>query len=156
MLKIIFIVYTLPFFFVIEAEAMSLLGIGKTCVFSEVQLHIMQDGKPLQNVTVTRQWEWNKSAQDVSNTDAKGYVSFPAVYESSVSRLLPTELVVGQQLSVTVNGEEHVIWTNAKRKPEENSEYGGQPFIAECELTNEEKLIEDFGSLMVTICKLKG
>ena len=153
-------IYLIPAFvliliFTLKVEAMSLLNIGKTCVFSEVRIQIMSEGKPVSNALVTRQWDWNKRGKDESKTDAEGYVSFPAVYESSVSKLLPTELVIGQQLAVTFNGKEKEIWTNSKREPEENSEYGGKPFVAECELTDEEVLIEEYGSLMVTVCKLK-
>jgi hypothetical protein len=83
-------------------------------------------------------------------------VSFPAVYESSAARLLPTELVVGQQLSVLIAGEEKIFWSNSKRKPEENSEYGGNQFRISCELLEEEVVIKDYGSLMLTMCKLEG
>jgi len=68
--------------------------------------------------------------------------------------MFPIELVIGQQLTVSINGEEKEIWTNSKRDPEENSEYAGKHFSAECELTDEEVLIEKNGSLMVTVCKL--
>ena len=64
------------------------------------------------------------------------------------------ELVIGQQLSTEIEGEEKVFWTNGKREPEENAEYGGAKFDAICELSDEEKLIENYGSLMVTTCKL--
>lgn len=135
-------------------EAMSVLDIGKTCVFSEVKVRLLLDGKSIARAKVTRQWDWNKQSYDHSLTDEQGRVSFPAVFESSVSRLLPMELVIGQQLSVQINGEEKVFWTNSKREPEVNTEYGGAPFIAECELQNDEVLIENYGSLMVTMCKL--
>ncbi len=137
------------------AQAMSIFGVGKTCVFSPVEARLLLNGKPLANAKVTRQWEWNKRQSDTAMTDAQGHVSFPAVFESSVSRLLPVELVIGQQLSVTVDGEEKVFWSNSKREPEENAEYGGSPFRVSCELTGEDVLIEDYGSLMVTMCQLE-
>ena len=156
MRNITFSVSILSFlFFILEAEAMSLFDIGKTCVFSEVQLQVIRDGKPLTGVTVTRQWDWNKRRSDEGITNDQGMVSFPAVFESSVSRLLPTELVIGQQISVNINDEESVVWTNGKREPEENSEYGGKAFDVICDVNNEEELIEDYGSLMVTKWKLK-
>jgi len=137
-----------------KVEAMSIFGVGKTCVFSEVKVRLLLDGKPVSDAKVTRKWDWNNKNSDQKITDKSGLVSFPAVFESSVSRLLPMELVIGQQLSVELNGEEKIFWTNSKREPEENAEYGGSPFIAECELSNEEELVEDYGSLMVTMCKL--
>lgn len=134
---------------------MSFFNPTKTCVFSEVKARLLLNGKPISGAKVIRQWNWNKKRTDESVTDEKGYVSFPAVYESSVARLLPTELVVGQQLSVEINGEQKVFWTNGKREPEENAEYGGIPFSVACDLNDEEVLIEEYGSLMVTMCKLE-
>ncbi len=133
---------------------MSFLGMGKVCVFSELTVHLTLDGVPLANKKVTRQWEWDNLNSDEMMTNNAGLVSFPAVFESSVSRLLPMELVVGQQLSVELDGNDKVFWTNSKREPKENAEYGGVVFLADCELNDEEVLIEDYGSLMVTQCKL--
>jgi len=134
---------------------MSFFNPTKTCVFSEVKARLMLNGKPVAVAKVVRQWNWNKKKTDESVTDKNGFVHFPAVFESSVVRLLPAELVIGQQLSVNIDGEEKVFWTNGKREPEENSEYGGSEFSVVCELNNEEVLIEDYGSLMVTMCKLE-
>lgn len=148
----------IPFLFFLislEASAMSFFNPTKTCVFSEVKARLVLDGKPVVGAKVTRQWNWNKKKTDESVTDENGYVHFPAVYESSVARLLPAELVVGQQLSIEINGMQKVFWTNGKREPEENAEYGGNPFSVVCNLNEEDVLIEDYGSLMVTMCKLE-
>lgn len=134
---------------------MALFGVGKVCVFSDVQMRITQNGEPLSGVEVVRSWEWNKRQSDSATTNAKGVVQFPSVHESSASRLFPAELIVGQQLAVKVDGKEIVVFTNAKREPEINAEFGGKAFVVHCELNNEERLIEDYGSLMVTICDLE-
>lgn len=139
----------------LEASAMSFFNPTKTCVFSEVRARLVLNGKPIVGATVTRQWNWNKKRTDESVTDENGFVHFPAIFESSVARLLPTELVIGQQLSVEINGATKVFWANGKREPEENAEYGGASFNVVCELSEEEVLIEDYGSLMVTMCKLE-
>lgn len=149
------LILTLVLFLIPEGGAMSIFGVGKTCVFSSVKVRLLDNGKPVSNAKVVRQWSWNELKTDEGVTDNDGYVAFPAVFESSLSRLLPIEIVIGQQLSVSINGEEKVFWTNGKRKADENSEYGGTEFIAVCEINDEEKLIEDYGSLMVTMCKLK-
>ena len=148
------IVLAMVIFYNPMVEAMSIFGVGKTCVFSEVKLRLQLHGKPVSKAKVTRKWDWNAQHSDEGVTDQQGMVSFPAVFESSVSRLLPMELEIGQQLSVEIDGEEKIFWTNSKREPEENAEYGGLPFVAECELSQDEELIEDYGSLMVTMCKL--
>lgn len=135
--------------------AMSIFGAGKTCVFSQVNVRLVLNGEPVKNAKVLRSWEWNKRKSDESFTDENGNVSFPPIYESSVSRFLPIELVIGQQLAVDINGEQKVFWTNSKREPDINSEYAGKNFKALCELTNEEELIEEYGSLLVTMCTLE-
>lgn len=126
----------------------------RTCVFSEVAAQLVLNGEPLKNTKVTRQWEWHKRRSDEAVTDAEGYVTFPAVYESSITRLLPAEIVIGQRLSVEVNNEVITFWQSSKRKAVENSEYGGLPFNMICELSDEKILIEDYGSLIATMCKL--
>ena len=150
------VILTLSLILFSGVKAMSILGIGKVCVFSEVKLRLLHNGKPVSNTKVYRQWDWNSTKSDESVTDDDGFVSFPAVFESSVSRLLPIELVITQQLSVKIDGEEKHLWANAKREPEENVEYAGAKFDVVCELNDEEILIEDYGSLMLTICKLKN
>lgn len=137
------------------AAAMSFFNPTKTCVFSEVSARLTLNGEPLRNMTVTREWNWHKRKSDKAITDSNGHVSFPAVYESSVTRLLPAEIVIGQRLSIEIDGETTIFWQNAKRESMENSEYGGSPFNVTCELTEEKVLIEDFGSLMATMCKLE-
>ena len=132
-----------------------MLGVGKTCVFSSVKARLLLDGKPVANAKVRREWDWNKPKSDESYTDKNGDVTFPAVFESSVSRLLPIELVIAQVLFVQIDGEEKRFWVNSKREPEENAEYGGANFDVICELNNEAILIEDYGSLMLTVCKLR-
>ncbi|MFV1977430.1 MAG: DUF6795 domain-containing protein, partial [Candidatus Scalindua sp.] len=135
--------------------AMSVLGIGKVCVFSAVKLRLLHDGKPVANTKVKREWEWNTPNFDESVTDDDGYVFFPAVFESSLTRLLPIELVITQGLSVKIDGEEEYFWTSGKRQPEENTEYGGAKFDVICELNNEIIGIRDYRSPIVTLCKLK-
>jgi len=134
---------------------MSMLNPTKTCVFSEVKARLTLDGAPLKNVKVIRRWEWHKPKHDEATTDANGYVTFPSIYESSITRLLPAEIVIGQQLSVELAGEDRVFWTSAKREAQKNSEYGGADFNVSCELNNEEVLIEDYRSMIVTMCKLE-
>lgn len=143
------------FFITSQAFAVSFFDSLKTCVFSEVKAHLLLNGQPVANARVTRQWNWSEPKSDQALTDENGYVYFPAVFESSISRLLPIEVVVGQQLSVVIKGEKKIFWSNAKREAEENSEFGGAPFSVVCELSDEEYLIRDYGSLTVTMCKLQ-
>jgi uncharacterized protein DUF6795 len=135
-----------------EVKSMSLFGVGETCVFSAVKVYVTKNGKPLKNIQVIRRWEWNKLKEDTTTTGENGVFEFPAVFESSVSRLLPIELVIAQGLYIVENGEEKKIWSNSKREPEENAEFDGKAFALDCEITNEMKIYRDFGSIMRTLC----
>ena len=134
------------------AHAMSFLSVGKTCVFSEVKAVLTRDGKPLKNVEVIRKWEWKELKEEKTHTDENGVFTFPAIYESSATRLLPIELVIAQGLYVNENGTEIQFWTHSKRKPEENTEFNGNPIDLTCELNNEQKIHKHSGALMRTLC----
>lgn len=136
-----------------RAEAMSILDVGKVCVFSEVKVQVTRDGEPVRNARVIRRWEWGRLKEETTTTDDQGYFSFPPVFERSLARLLPVELVIGQGLYVVENGVEERIWTNSKREPEENAEFGGQTIEMTCELSDEMVLYDEFGSLMHTRCR---
>ena len=149
---IIFVFALLSF---ITTGAADMLGIGKTCVFSAVKARLLLNGKPVVNTKVRREWNWNKPGFDESVTDEQGYVTFPAVFESSVTKLLPIELVISQRMLVEIDGEFKEIWLNDKRSPEEDMEYPGKKFNVICELTDEEKHYDaPFGNGKLTICKL--
>lgn len=138
-----------------KIDVMRILGLGKTCVFSPLKLQLLLDNKPVSNTRVVRKWDWNNLTSDEAVTDINGSVSFPAVYGYSISRLLPIEIVIGQGLYVEIDGEEEKIWSNSRRSPEMNAEFDGKAFDVICELTQNEKLVEDYRSLMVTKCELR-
>lgn len=132
---------------------MSFFSPGKTCVFSEVKARVTLNGEPVKNASVIRRWEWKELQEERTTTDNDGYFTFPAAYESSVTRMLPIELVIAQGLYVVVDGEEQKIWSNSKRNPEQNSEFQGQPISLVCELTNEMRITREFRSRMHTLCE---
>lgn len=134
---------------------MTLFDIGKVCVFSEVKAQLLLDGKPVSGATVTRIWNWDKRASDSTVTDVNGNFSFPAVHQRSVKPLLPLEITITQQLSTTLDGKDFILWRGAKRDGEEQSELDGAPFNLTCELTNEERLIDNFRSPILTLCTIK-
>lgn len=131
---------------------MSVFGAGKTCVFSQVDAQLTYNGEPLKNARVIRRWEWNELKEEETLTDDNGRFQFPAVFERSITRFLPVELVIAQGLYVVVDGEEQKFWSNSKRKPEENSEFKGKSISLVCELTNEMKSYRESGSRMRTLC----
>ena len=135
-----------------RAHAMSFLGIGKTCVFSKVKAVLTRDGKPLKNVKVIRKWEWKELKEEQTQTDENGVFTFPAVFESSLTRLLPMEVVIGQALYVKENDVEIKFWSHSKRRPEENAEFNGKPIDLKCELNDEQNIYYHSISRMITLC----
>ena len=127
----------------------------KTCVFSSVKARLTVNGEPLRDATVIRRWEWQEKREDRATTDADGWFSFPPVFESSLTRLLPVELVIGQSLEVLVDGKPKSIWSFAKRKPEENAELKGKPIVMRCELTQDSKARRESGAILSTMCVLE-
>lgn len=85
---------------------MSIFDVGKTCVFSVVKARLTKGGEPLKNTRVIRRWEWNNLREDSATTDENGYFELPAVFEKSISRMLPVEIVIAQGLYVVAGGEE--------------------------------------------------
>lgn len=126
----------------------------KTCVFSAVRARLVVAGEPVKGATVIRRWNWQKPREDKVITDEEGYFRFPAVFEYSILRLLPAEIVIGQGLYVVLEEGETMFWSNARRDSEENTEYQGHPIDMLCDLVEEEVLIEESGAKMVTLCKL--
>ena len=124
----------------------------KTCVFSAVKARLTINGVPVKGATVVRRWKWHSMREERTATDAAGNFSFPPVYESSVTRFLPMEFVVAQGMFVVVDGAETQFWANTKRETAENAELGGRALALVCELKNEMKLTESFGSLLSTVC----
>lgn len=142
----------IPLLISLEVSAMPLINPTKACVFSAVKARLTMNGVPLKNVTVIRRWEWRQLKEESTATDENGFFQLPAIFESSITRMLPIELVVAQGLYVIVDGEEKKFWSNSKRMPEENAEFGGRPISLFCELTKEMRITREFGSRMNTLC----
>lgn len=132
---------------------MSIFDAGKSCVFSAVNAKLTIDGTPLAGVTVHRTSDWQKEVKETTTTGDDGSFEFPALYQASASKFVPfSEFVAAQSIVVELEGEEYEIWSNAKREPKEDTELGGKPINITCELNDELRLVEDFGSLLVTNC----
>ncbi|MBU3069853.1 carboxypeptidase-like regulatory domain-containing protein [Aestuariicella sp. G3-2] len=132
---------------------MSIFGAGNACVFSEVSGYLTFNGEPLKGATVTRVSEWQKENTESTVSDENGHFHFDALHQASASKLIPfTEFVASQSISVGVDGESYEIWSNTKRDGDENSELGGKNLKLKCEISDELRLVEDYGTLLVTNC----
>lgn len=132
---------------------MSFFNAGKACTFSEMSLALTYQGKPASGARVIRTVEWQKQHVDEFRADDMGKVVLPELNERSLTQLLPVEFVVAQAIHVHYQGQVFEIWINSKRKPEQNSELGGQPVKLRCELTDEPEVNREFDALMLTSCQ---
>jgi len=117
-----------PFFFLVACAESSM---AKFVLFSPVTGKIVIAGKPVAGASVTRWYKGgfsDKQATDKTTTDAGGNFSFPEVTFSSImASIIPHEAVVTQDIKVTVNGVETLIYATVKRNYDHNGEYGGKP-----------------------------
>ena len=132
---------------------MSFFDAGKACVFSEVNLSITDKGKPASVAKVWRRKKKKKEVIDEFDTDMEGRLKLPAVYQRSITQLLPIEFVVSQVFKIVFDGQEFEVWINSKRDSAVNSELGGIPLNLTCELTDEAILHEEFDTLLLTSCQ---
>lgn len=136
-----------------ETSAMSILDAGKVCTFSRISGVILRDGKPLQDVTITRTTSYQDKKSDQTKTDSKGFFELPAVFERNAMSLLPQEFLVGQLLQVAIDGEEITIWEGVKRSKEENSEARGKHIAITCDIESENHVIEVNNQPFITKCQ---
>lgn len=128
-------------------------GTGGSCVFSEVRGVLLFKGQPAAGATIKRQVEYRTRDSDQTTADAAGVFSLPALYQRSAAKFLPAEFVAAQSLVVEYQGQEFRIWSNTKRRSEENAELGGRALDLRCELTDELQLHREFGSILRTNCR---
>ena len=131
---------------------MAVSDLGKVCLFSGISGVITLNGKPVANAKLVRTADRDGVRTDETTTDEKGYFSMPPVFERTVTKYLPQEFVVSQQINVIFNGEKYELWSAVKRKPEENTEALGKRLVVECELNNEVNHIAVDRSVFFTLC----
>ena len=134
---------------------MSISDAGKVCTFSAVKAKVTLNGEPAIGAKVTRLTEWKTKKKETTETDAKGKFTFPAAFERSITKYMPVEIVISQQIIVEYQSQLFEIWVNGKMNSEEDSEFGGVSIDLDCELTNESKTYRSNGSLVMTNCTLR-
>jgi hypothetical protein len=126
----------------------------KQCLFSEMTGVVSFEGKPAAGVKLVRVVNYDKDIFDETMTDELGNFQFPAIYRSSIlSKILPMEFVVYQNITAHFQGNEIEMWSATKRSPEENAESKGRPLIVECNLNQPEvSFISVDGNLVHSRC----
>ena len=135
------------------AFAMGLSDAGKVCLFSGMSGVIKIDGKPVAGARLVRSVKKENKARDEVVTDDNGYFELKPIFERSLTKYLPMEFVVSQQIDVYYKGAKYEMWSGVKREPDENTESRGESLIVECELASEERLKIVNGSAIFSLCK---
>ena len=131
---------------------MTIFDAGKVCLFSGISGVITFDGKPVANARLVRTVNKEKTKIDETTTDEKGYFEMPAVFERTVTKFLPQEFVVKQEIEVFYNQKSFDIWSGVKRNIEENSESRGVLLVVACELTNEKEFKQVNNNPIISRC----
>lgn len=132
--------------------AMTIFDAGKVCLFSKISGTIVLNGRPVANALVVRKVNLNKDKVDQAATDEKGYFEMPAVFQRTVTKFLPQEFVVKQDITVRYQDKDYDIWSGVKRTPEENAESRGEDLVVFCELTKEKYFKQVNGSPVIGRC----
>lgn len=131
---------------------MSLLDAGKVCLFSNISGVILMDGKPAANALVKRKVEFSGTQEDETRTDDNGHFELPVIFDRTLTKHLPQEFTVGQEIIVTYKNKEYSIWSGVKRKYDENSESRGKPLVVTCELNSERKFVQVNNQPIFSLC----
>ncbi len=95
-------------------------------LFSEMQGNIYLDGKPAVGATVIRKYKWSHGdgnyVIDTYVTDKNGYFHFDAAYKGTWPLYLMTSPRINQEIKVTYNSKEYLIWYYTKTDEFRNSE----------------------------------
>jgi hypothetical protein len=150
MYKFKFLIGAVLLLITLQVSAMSLFGF-KVCLATEVKGVVTLQGKPVANAKVTREVLFrDQKLNSETITDEKGNFSLPAVYERTVWKHTPFEVVIGQTINIEFENKQYLAFRTSKRNFDVDGELNspiaienGQvltPFILACELTNEEWL----------------
>lgn len=142
----IFFIYTM-------VQIMSILDAGQIFTFSSVRANVTYEGEPVKGAKVSRLAKWKDTHTDVTVTSDVGFFEFPAIFQKSITKFMPIEIVITQVITVEYNGIFYKIWINTKMNSDQNTELGGLPLDMECELTDDPVFYENFGPLLETNCR---
>ena len=126
------------------------MAFGKVHLSSAVNGVVLKDGEPVENVKIVRRlnWHWgNQQIEDSATTDTKGSFTLDAKSASSfTAKIFPHEPVIEQRITLEHEGVEYKAWLFTKHNYDENGELNGKPLNFICELTDEPKYREAYGT----------
>ncbi|MCF6281464.1 MAG: DUF4198 domain-containing protein [Candidatus Polarisedimenticolaceae bacterium] len=126
-------------FLLLPTTVLAMGFLNKHIVFSAVDGIVTLQGKPLQNVKVTRSYSESKKIDEVTHTDSEGRFQFPDWVDTTLFdfSFLPMEIRIIQEIVIEHQGTQYDAWVSAKSDYEKNSELKGAPINLSCELSSE-------------------
>jgi hypothetical protein len=129
---------------------MSLFGF-KVCLATEVNGVVTLNEMPVANAKVMREIRFqNKARNDEVLTDANGNFLLPGVYDRTVWKYTPFEVVIAQFIHIEYENKKYLAFRTSKSNFDVDGELNSPiaiengdvitPFVLTCELTNEEWL----------------
>lgn len=129
-------------------------GESETVVlFSPIQGRLTFQGQPAADAKIVRwvAWKDKKGEEDIFYTDENGNFDLPVKTETMrVNGWV--QFVAHQKIDVVFNGNTYQIWGNGKMDRKIFSEFGGEPQIFSCELTQEPDRVDTKNGWVVTSC----
>jgi len=130
-------------------QVKAMAGIGfKICLASQMKGTVTFQGSPVSGEKVTRTVLYNnKEWVDETTTDTNGQFSFDSLYERSVWKHSPFEVLISQDIKIDYKGETHEGIRISKRNFADQGELNEEgaikaeqtliPFDFTCELTDD-------------------
>lgn len=154
--KATYIVLFFVFLFGLSSKgySMSFFDIGKVCLFSETHGEVVLNGKPVSNAKVIRSIIWqHETIEDEISTKQDGSFHFAPKFSNTISKFLPGETVISQEIKIYHESKEYEAWITTKRDYEENSELNGKPLNLVCDLADESTSKEVGVRVVLGICR---
>jgi len=132
---------------------MALFDFLRISLFSQVNGQVLLEGKPIAGAEVTRTAIYKQDNHvETTVSDQNGSFHFDALDVHSVNRILPSEIVVTQKITIHYDGKDYLAWKTVKRSAEENDELSGYLGKLVCDLSASEKQTETAHSVIAGIC----
>jgi len=116
----------------------------KQVLFSEANGVVLNQGKPLAGIEVTRKYTDEDSHEETVKTNKDGRFHFPKATNTLFFELsfLPSEVVVSQEILIKYEDKTYDAWISGKRNYEDGGEIGKKIINIICDLSNEPKYKE--------------
>jgi hypothetical protein len=109
---------------------------GQLVLFSAISGKVLDQGKPVPGLTLTRTVEWTGDTFiDTTTTDKEGAFAFPVLKRFSLIRqVLPANTHISQSIKANHQGKERDIWRHSKSNYDNNGELFYYDYSKEPEL----------------------